>query len=61
MKQKPITERKVSQLNHAEVKLKRALQSGLRHDPISGFTLADIKQYLSETPMGQVVLRRNGC
>uniref|UniRef100_A0A6M3IQ48 Uncharacterized protein n=1 Tax=viral metagenome TaxID=1070528 RepID=A0A6M3IQ48_9ZZZZ len=51
-------ERTKRELTNAEVKLRRAKEHG-KHDPVSGFTLKQIAQWLSETELGQVILRRN--
>ncbi len=51
-------ERKKQELLNAEVKLKRALVDE-EYDPISGFTLVQIIEWLSETELGSVILRRN--
>lgn len=60
MKAKPVTERKQSQLNAAEVKLIRALDVPDKVDEVSGFTLQQIVDYLGATELGKVILRKHG-
>ena len=58
-------ERTYSELFAAEAKLQRAINGildhdGNRYDPISGFSLKDIVEWLDSTPKGKIILRRNG-